>query len=231
MRWIGQTNVLSIRPYRSEDREGLFKIAADTAFFGEPIEIYLEDRKIFLDAFYAYYTDYEPEHSWVATANDEVVGFLTGCVDTAKKDQIVNKHINPRVLLRLLTGYYQVGPKSRRYLWRMWKSRRKHLFPSVNLEAYPAHLHINVSEKWRGYGIGIRLMKVYLDQLSYLKVPGVHLGTSSENLGACHLYEKLGFRLIEEKPSIMWEGIVDHSVYNRAYALKLIAHQNSTSIN
>jgi len=92
MRWIGQTNVLSIRPFRTEDRDGLFKIAADTAFFGEPIEIYMEDRRIFLDAFYAYYTDYEPEHTWVATANDEVVGFLTGCVDSARKDQVVNKH-------------------------------------------------------------------------------------------------------------------------------------------
>jgi len=53
-------------------------------------------------------------------------------------------------------------------------------------------LHINVDKKWRGNGIGIRLMKVYLDQLTYLKVSGVHLGTSSENLAACQLYEKLG---------------------------------------
>lgn len=227
MKWIGQSNVLSIRPYRAEDRDGLFKIAADTAFFGDPIEVYMEDRRIFLDAFYAYYTDYEPEHAWIATTNDEVVGFLTGCVDSARKDKIVNKHINPRLVLRLMTGYYQFGPKARRYLWRMLKSQRKHLFPSVNLEEYPAHLHINVSEKWRGNGIGVRLMKVYLDQLSYLHVPGVYLGTSSENLVACQLYEKLGFQLVEEKPSILWEGLVDHPVYNKVYALKITAYENS----
>jgi len=64
-------------------------------------------------------------------------------------------------------------------------------------------------------------MKVYLDQLSYLRVPGVHLGTSSENIAACQLYEKLGFQLLEEKPSIMWEGIVDHPVISRAYGLNL----------
>jgi ribosomal protein S18 acetylase RimI-like enzyme len=221
VRWIGQTNVLSIRPYHQGDREGLFKIAADTAFFGQPIEIYMEDRRIFLDAFYAYYTDYEPEHSWVATSNDEVVGFLTGCVDTLKKEKIVNNKINPKVIFRLIRGYYIVGPKARQYLKRMWQSKRQHLYPSVNLEQYPAHLHINVDEKWRGLGIGIRLMKVYLDQLSYLGVPGVHLGTSTENTAACQLYEKLGFRLIQEKPSIMWEGIVDHPVINRAYGLLL----------
>ncbi len=221
MRWIGQTKILSIRPFHPDDREGLFKIAADTAFFGKPIEIYMEDRRIFLDAFYAYYTDYEPEHCWVALANDEVVGFITGCIDTEKKEQIVNKKINPKMVFRLLTGYYQLGPKGKQYIRRMLKSKRQHLHPSVELDQYPAHLHINVDENWRGYGIGIRLMKVYLDQLSYLKIPGVHLGTSSENVVACKMYEKLGFQLIGEKPSIMWEGIVDHPVYSRAYGLKM----------
>jgi ribosomal protein S18 acetylase RimI-like enzyme len=73
-------------------------------------------------------------------------------------------------------------------------------------------------------------MKVYLDQLTYLKVSGVHLGTSSENLAACQLYEKLGFQLISEKPSIMWEGIVDHPVQSRAYAMKLTAYEYSPSL-
>lgn len=221
MKWIGQTTVLSIRPYHPDDRAGLFKIGADTAFFGQPIEFYMEDRRIFLDAFYAYYTDYEPEHCWVATANDAVVGFLTGCLDTAHREKIVSQKINPKLILRLFTGTYQVGPKARRYIWRVLKSQRRHLFPTVDLSLYPAHLHINVNEKWRGFGIGIRLMKVYLDQLTYLKVPGVHLGTTSENVSACVLYEKLGFQLIDERPSILWEGIIDHPVQNRVYALKI----------
>lgn len=226
MKWIGQTSVLSIRPYRAEDRDGLFRIAADTAFFGDPIEIYLEDRRIFLDAFYAYYTDFEPEHCWIATSDDTVVGFLTGCIDTAQKDKIANKKIIPKVLVRLITGYYRVGPKARRYIWRMWSSKRKHLFPAVDLKEYPAHLHINVDEKWRGYGIGIRLMQMYLDQLTYLQIPGVHLGTTSENAAACKLYEKLGFQLLDEKPSNLWKDIVDHPVLNRSYGLRLPAISN-----
>lgn len=221
MKWIGQNQVLSIRPYQHEDRETLFKIAADTAFFGKPIEKYMEDRRIFLDSFYAYYTDYESEHCWVATNKEEVIGFITGCVDTLRKNQIVNKKINPKVIFRLLTGYYRVGPNTRQYIWRMLKTQRKHLHPAVDLDLYPAHLHINVSEEWRGYGIGVRLMKTYLDYLTYLKIPGVHLGTTSENIVACKLYEKLGFQLLDEKPSIMWEGIVDHTVQNRAYGLHL----------
>jgi len=228
MRWIGHTSVLTIRPFRAEDRAGLFKIAADTAFFGKPIEKYMEDRRIFLDAFYAYYTDYEPEHCWVATANEAIVGFITGCVDTQKKDRIVSKKINPVILFRLFTGYYHAGPKARKYIWRMLKSKRKHLFPAVDFGLYPAHLHINVAEEWRGYGIGIRLMKVYLDQLTYLNIPGVHLGTTSENEIACKLYEKLGFQLLGEITSIMWDGIIDHPVQNRAYGLRIDQPSNAT---
>ena len=57
------------------------RIAADTAYFGDPIEAYMEDRNVFLDAFYAYYTDLAQEHAWAACAQDVVVGFLMGSVD------------------------------------------------------------------------------------------------------------------------------------------------------
>lgn len=40
-----------IRPYYPNDRDALFRIAGDTAFFGNPIEAYMEDRRLFLDAF------------------------------------------------------------------------------------------------------------------------------------------------------------------------------------
>jgi hypothetical protein len=62
-------------PIQSKDRESVFRIGADTTFFGDPIEAYLEDRNAFLDAFYAYYSDLEPEHTWVACADEAVVVF------------------------------------------------------------------------------------------------------------------------------------------------------------
>lgn len=38
---------LDIRPYRQEDREAVYRIAADTAFFGESVEHFLDDRRLF----------------------------------------------------------------------------------------------------------------------------------------------------------------------------------------
>ena len=100
---------------RAGDREALFNIGADTAFFGAPIEAYMEDRRTFLDAFYAYYTDYEPQHAWVACVNHQVVGFLTGCTDTPRQEKITRSKLVPAVAWNVLRGRYKLGPKAWRY--------------------------------------------------------------------------------------------------------------------
>ena len=223
MRWIAKTTTLSIRPYQKQDRAGLMKIAADTAFFGEPIEKYMEDRRIFLDSFYAYYTDYEPEHCWVALDDQLVVGFLTGCANTTRQQQINRRNIMPRVYWRFLTMQYKPGPKAWNYFRRLARAQRAHQFAEADLNLYPAHLHINVDTAYRGHGIGLRLMQSFLDQLIYEQIPGVHLGTSSENEGACRLYTQLGFQLLDARNTSLWQDIIDHPVENRTYGLLLPA--------
>ncbi len=72
---MGEMPDVTIRSYEHPDRQAVLRIAAETAFFGEPLEIYLDDRRLFWDVFYRYYTDLESEHGWVACAGDQVVGF------------------------------------------------------------------------------------------------------------------------------------------------------------
>ena len=40
------------------------KVGLEPAFFGEPVEAFLDDRRLFCDAFVRYYTDYEAEYAW-----------------------------------------------------------------------------------------------------------------------------------------------------------------------
>jgi ribosomal protein S18 acetylase RimI-like enzyme len=210
-----------VRPYQCEDRAALHRIAADTAFFGEPVEREMDDRRLLLDFLYVYYTDYEPEHVWVACAGDEVVGFLTGCTDTARKDRIFNRRILPRVVGRVLTGHYHSGRRTWRYLRGFLGAGLRGENPPVDLERYPAHLHINVDAAWRGHGLGRRLMQAYLEQLQSLGIPGVHLGTTSYNRAACSLYEKMGFRLLAARPTRMWAHLLQEPVELRVYGLDL----------
>jgi len=212
---------LLVRKYKLADRVALDRIAADTAFFGEPVEAFLGDRRLFCDAFYAYYTDLEPEHSWVACVGQEVVGFLVGCVDTKLQQRRWARRVLPSVAWRAFRGQYRLGWTTVRYTARLAQSYLRGEFASVDLGAYPAHLHINVDKRWRGRGTGRRLMEAYLDQLRRSQVPGVHLNTTSLNEAACRLYEKVGFRLLDARATRVWLHLVDRPVESRCYGLRL----------
>ncbi|MGD0005390.1 MAG: GNAT family N-acetyltransferase [Anaerolineaceae bacterium] len=213
---------LEIRPYQPGDREALFKIGAETAFFGAPIEVYMEDRGAFLDSFYAYYTDYEPEHAWVACADSQVVGFLTGCTDTKRQEQITKSKLVPGVIWNVLRRRYKLGPKVWRYTCEIIGAGLRGEFPPADVERFPAHLHINLADGFRGLGLGRRLMQTYLAQLQELGVPGVHLHTTSLNEAACHLYEACGFCIWAARPTRMWRYLVDRPVENRCYAREIL---------
>jgi GNAT superfamily N-acetyltransferase len=210
-----------IRPYASTDRAAVFRIAADTGFFGEPVEAFLEDRNLFCDVFYCYYTDLEPEHAWVAYADDQVVGFLMGCVNTPVQRRLWAGKILPTAIWRMLRGKYRLGVHTWRYAWGMTEGALRGELLRVDWRQYPAHLHVNVAATWRGHGLGRRLIEAYLSQLRQLGVPGVYLDTTDMNPAACQLYEKMGFQVVEARPTRQWEQLVPRPVVNLCYAMKL----------
>jgi ribosomal protein S18 acetylase RimI-like enzyme len=194
----------SIRKYNVNDRNSLFKIGADTAFFGDQIEVYLDDRQLFLDSFYAYYTDIEPNYSWVAICEDQLIGFLTGCIDARKYQRDIYRIIIPRVIKKLFQGKYRIRYRSVSYFAGLLTAVLHGGHYSIDYNMYPAHLHINIDKKFRGFGLGKTLIHAYLEQLSSLKVRGVYLHTTSQNITAYKLYEKLGFKLLWYHPNHFW---------------------------
>lgn len=147
-----------IRPYSPEYRTGILQIAADTAFFGDPVEAYLDDRKLFCDSFYRYYTDIESQNSWVAHIDGRVLGFIVGSVNTKVQQTVWKRKIIPSTILQLLSGNYRIGTKTMRYVAGVLRSAIKQEFTNCRLDIYPSHLHINVDVHARGYGIGHHLM-------------------------------------------------------------------------
>ncbi len=211
-----------IRNYQSADREAVFRIAADTAYFGEPVEAFLEDRRLFCDFFYSYYFDLEPEHAWVACVDLAVAGFLTGCTDPHARDIHLRRETGS-FAWRLVRGNYRLGRKTVRYILRLVSGSLRREHPVIDLARFPAHLHVNVAAGRRGQGLGRRLIEAYLEQLCALGLPGVHLNTTSENEVACRLYENMGFRLLSSVPTRVWAGMIPRPVENRVYGLILPA--------
>lgn len=212
---------LLVRQYQPQDRQALQMIGADTAFFGAPIEAFLDDRRVFMDAFYSYYTDYEPQHAWVACEDERVVGFLTGCTNTGIHDRIMGQKIIPRVFWKWVRGFYHTGKKTARYAWAILGAEIRGEIPGADHTKYPAHLHINLLPAWRGVGLGRKLIEAYIQQLEALQVPGVYLQTTTMNGAAIKLYEKVGFHLLASKPTRMYAHLVDVPVENCCYAMQL----------
>lgn len=214
---------ITIRLYNQSDRDEVFRISAETAFFGEPVEAFLDDRRLFCDAFVRYYADFEADYFWVACKNNLLVGYLSGCVDTAgQRKRHLTRTILPLVR-RVLQGKYKLGRKTWRFALSMLYGVMRNEYPEVNYDEYPAHLHINVDAASRGQGLGKKLMEAYIDQIRKLDVLGVFLGTTNLNVAACRLYEKMGFKLLDKRQTQVWKYLIGYSVENRSYGLKLAA--------
>lgn len=61
------------------------------------------------------------------------------------------------------------------------------------LEAFPAHLHIDLHPSAQGRGWGRALIDHLVTELRRRGVPGVHLGVDPANTGAVAFYGRLGF--------------------------------------
>jgi ribosomal protein S18 acetylase RimI-like enzyme len=220
---MNEASGLIIRPYQAPDRQVVLRIAADTAFFGAPVENFLEDRRLFCDLFYRYYTDFESANGFVACAGMAVVGFIVGSPDTRRQQSRLWRLLLPGVIQGLLQRRYKFGPKTRRYGFGLLKSTLRGEFPHCDLSQYPAHLHINVDERWRTQGVGRQLMAAYLSRLQALGVPGVHLHSTNLNTAACVLYERMGFILLDARRTSIWGYCMSRMVENRSYGLKLVS--------
>jgi ribosomal protein S18 acetylase RimI-like enzyme len=214
-------NTLSIRNYQPADQVAMLTIAADTAFFGDPVEAFLEDRKLHGDAFARYYIEHETDYVWVAEDSTRLIGFLLGCADSARHTRLWRRYIISSVLVNAFGGRYQLGRRTASFAWGLLMGSLRGENPRISLREYPAHLQIDVQQGYRSMGVGRQLMDAYLQQLRGLGIRGVHLETTSHNEAACSLYEKVGFQLLDERPNRFWTRRFGFQVTNRGYGLKL----------
>jgi GNAT superfamily N-acetyltransferase len=218
----------TIRPYRPADRAAILQIAADTAFFGRPVEAFLPDRRFMQDIFVSYYVDCEGDHTWVAEVDGVVAGYINGSIGadgmTRRRARcaVCKGRLYAAVLGKVLTGYYRLGRDGWAHIARTVGAALRGEYPRADLRPYPAHLHINVTEGHRGLGLGRQLMQSCLRQMSGLGVAGIHLNTTSLNSGAVVLYEKMGFQLLASRRSYLWESLLPGTeVHNLLYGRRI----------
>jgi GNAT superfamily N-acetyltransferase len=195
--------VLTIRRYLDSDRERVREITFATGFMGEPAAWYWRDFTSFADIWSAYYTDREPESALVAADGGAVVGYLLGCVDSARAP-------SPRAAIarQLLRRQLLFRPGTAGFFWRSLRDSALHpSVPSGELAdlRWPSHLHMNLLPEARSRGAGRGLMETWLDRLRRLGSPGCHLGTLAENVGAIGFFQRMGF--VRHGPAVLVPGM------------------------
>ena len=190
-----------IRPYEPHDRAALRQICSDTADAGRPIERFFPDREVFADLLTNYYTEFEPQSVFVAARGGDIVGYVTGSVDTKRFLRMMMWRIGPVVLVKALLRGTLWHPQAVR-LFRanigMWLKNGYRTGPT--LDNYPAHLHVNVREDFRGQRLGERLIEAFCERARAAGARGVHAGVSAENLRGRHFFEELGFVELHREP-------------------------------
>ncbi len=141
-----------------------------------------------------------PDWTYVAIQGDAVVGYLTGCPDSAAfTRQKIWRCVIP-LLAQVGLGRYRHSSDARSFARRalgITKTVAHRFSPDVHQKlksVYPAHLHVNVDARHRQRGIGRRLVESYLADLRLQAVTGVHLFCGADPLG---FYRSLGFEVME----------------------------------
>ena len=211
---------LIIRPYRQEDRPYVREIAWNTALMGEPASFFFEGKEVFSDFLTLYFTDYEPESCFVAQINGKVAGYLLGTKDSLGLLQTFRDKILFSLLLRAVRKGVFLRKKNLIFFSKFLNGllRGEFRMPDFSRE-YPATLHLNLKEEYRGKGCGSKLISVFSDYLLRSGVPGVCLATMSEK--GASFFEKQGFRLLHKGKRSYFRHVLDKDVPIYVYGKKL----------
>ncbi|MEU5716318.1 GNAT family N-acetyltransferase [Streptomyces sp. NPDC020403] len=189
------TDAPHIRPYRPADQEALADICVRTADNGGDSRRLYPDPWLMPALFAAPYAHLEPELTFVLDdGSGRAVGYVLGTADTERFARDFRA-----VWLPLVTDRFPAPAGPPRTLADemtalLYRPERMVL---PELDAYPAHLHIDLLPAWQRKGYGRELMWRFLEALRAGGVPAVHLSMLTANTPARAFYDRLGFGELE----------------------------------
>src|SRR5437773_781119 len=111
---MNSDKAFTIRSYRATDRAAVRRLCCQTGFLGEPINPVYEDCELFADFLTTYYTDLEPESSFVLEIEGELKGYLLGSRKPLR-NQLYAFGQNIRLFFCALLRYPRYNARSRRF--------------------------------------------------------------------------------------------------------------------
>ncbi len=185
---------MTIREYRPADRGAVREISYVTSLEGRAHD-FLDAREAVADALTIYFTDCVPGSCFVAEDNGKVVGYLLGADDVKMMEKVTAWNILPRILRDTVARGIIFRKKNLLFLWNYCLGFCRGEFIRARFDReFPATFHLNITEGFRGQGVGTGLVERNLALLRSKGIRGVHIGTMSEQ--AKDLFVKLGFKVL-----------------------------------
>ncbi len=199
-----------IRSYRSSDRAAVRRLCCETGFLGEPIDPVYQDHELFADFLTTYYTDHEPESSFVLEIDGEIRGYLLG-----SRKPLINQlyafQQNVVLFLRALVRYPRYNQRSRRFVrWMVSHGWRE--VPAAPRRV--PHFHINLLPDARKVATTRALMSAYLSYLYRCGEKHVYgqIVTFESRRGE-KMFERYGFRVLNRAEITKYKAFYPESVY------------------
>lgn len=142
------------------------------------------------DIYVAPYVIHEPDFAYVLLAENKVVGYLLGVLDTRSFEKTLVEKYWPIAKAKYEQINFEITPSDQELLAELSKQG----FSDEELtEKYPSHLHIDIVESHQSAGFGKSMIAFLLSELKQAGSSGVHLHMSASNDRARVFYKKFGF--------------------------------------
>lgn len=181
----------SIRPYRPSDRDDIYDICVRTGDSGADASGKFTWSTLLGDVYAAPYVAHDPTLAWVVDDGERAIGYIIATGDTREFVRWFRDEWWP-------AAGQAYPPEERRPTDNalIAAAERPERMLVDDVEAYPAHLHIDLLPEAQGQGLGRRLVGVLADALRERGIPGLHLTAGATNAGAIAFYERIGFTVL-----------------------------------
>lgn len=201
---------IEIRPFQPGDRARVRELCCETGFLGNPIDPVFEDRELFADYLTAYYTDWEPESSFVLLLDGEIRGYLLGS-RFPWRQQLYNLYQNASLFLRGIVRFASYNAASKAFVkWILSTAWRE--VPAAPRRC--AHFHINLLADARSVATTRAIMDTYLAYLHQKGEKQVYgQMVTFESRRGFKMFERYGFRVLNKSRISKYDGLHDEPVY------------------
>ncbi|MDB6155613.1 MAG: hypothetical protein JWL90_4066 [Chthoniobacteraceae bacterium] len=199
-----------IRNFQPGDRARVRELCCETGFLGTPIDPVFEDRELFADYLTGYYTDWEPQSSFVLLVNNEIRGYLLGSRHPFRQ-QLYNFYNNLALFLRGIVRYGGYNAASKKFVrWILGQAWRE--VPAAPRRM--AHFHINLLADARQVATTRALVESYLDYLHKHGEKAVYgqMVVFAGRRGA-KMFERYGFRVLNRAEITKYRDVHPEPVY------------------